>query len=118
GGCAEDDGQVKIPVRPENVALIRPPAGQLGPLLQYQDFFLEDGDLAPLDPGKGGAEALELSPCSAFPAGLLARFEAALKAGGYRLKADDPRPPPAGFRVTRRRRPQLPTPLPPAPPPA
>jgi hypothetical protein len=101
-GSAAHEAKVQIVVRPDNVALIRPPAELLGPLLEYQDFFLGDADLAPLDPGKEGSEAPELSPCSAFPAGLLPRFEAALTDAGYRVITDDRRPRAGGFAVNRR----------------
>jgi hypothetical protein len=101
-GSSADKKPVKIVVRPDNIALISPPAEQLGPLLEYQRFFLGDAELAPLDLDKGGPEATELSPCSAFPAGLLPRFKAALTAAGYRVTTDDRRPRAGGFAVNKR----------------
>src|SRR5262245_20604495 len=89
-GFSADDGQIKILVRPDNVALIRPPAGQLRPLAEYQSFFIGKTDMA-ADDLDDEIDGPELSPSSAFPAGLLGRFQAALVAHGYHVTVDDRR---------------------------
>src|SRR5438552_5405510 len=91
-----DGPRVKFVVRPDNVALISPPAEHLAPLLEYQKFFIEG------QPGDVALDDAELSPCSAFPAGLLSRFEAALTAEGYQASIDDRRPRAGGFAVNKR----------------
>jgi hypothetical protein len=97
-GAPAGKKQVRIVVRPDNVALIRPPAGQLRPLAEYQSFLIDKTDTAAgdLDDAIDGPE---LSPSSAFPAGLLGRFQAALTAGGYQVTVDDRRRFEQGFRV-------------------
>src|SRR5262249_17889306 len=67
------------------------PVEQLPPLLDYQAFVLDDED--------AGLGVPELGPCSTFPAGLVPRFSAALKAGGYKVSVDDRRRFEEGFRV-------------------
>src|SRR5262245_23917243 len=82
--------EVKILVLTTNVALVSPPAEQLKPLAEYQSFFIDKTDMA-VDNLVDQIDGPELSPSSAFPAGLLGRFQAALVAGGYRVTVDDSR---------------------------
>src|SRR5262245_33466947 len=84
--------KVKIVVLPGNVALVSPPAEELGPLLDYQEFALGDGHSAGEPPGDAAAHASDLGPCSAFPAGFVPRFRDALVANGYHVTVDDRRP--------------------------
>src|SRR5262249_35154721 len=78
-------------VLPGNIALVSPPVDHLDPLQRYNPFLLEDGGPAGGLVGDEVAAAQELSPCSAFPAGLVPRFRAELRPAGYRVVVDDRR---------------------------
>jgi hypothetical protein len=80
-----DEAEVRIVIRPDNVALLYPPAEDLPPLLPYRKFAIEEqpGDEALDEPG--------LSAGTAFPAGLVPYLEAALAADGHDVTIDDRR---------------------------
>ena len=83
-GFSADDGQVKILIRPDNVALISPSAEHLEALLPYRKYVLEGQPDDALD-------TFEHSSCTAFPGGLVPRFEDELTADGYHVTIDDRR---------------------------
>lgn len=81
---------VEITILPSNVALVRPRAEDLRPLWGYENFLIADDD-AERPPDHGETDDPPFSSCSAFPAGLIARLQAALEADGFRVAVDDRR---------------------------
>src|SRR5262245_56390944 len=80
-----DEAEVRIVVRPDNVAVLYPPAEDLIPLLPYRKFVIEE------QPGDAALDEPELSAGTAFPAGRVPHIEAALAADGYAVTIDDRR---------------------------
>jgi hypothetical protein len=90
----------RMVIGPDKVALISPPLEQLGPLLPYTEFVIDGrGEEHTRHPAL--ADDGEPCACSAFPAGLAPRFQAALKAAGYRVDVSEPRSPALYHRVDR-----------------
>jgi hypothetical protein len=91
-GPPDDHRNAKIVLLPGKVARISPPLRHLGPLIRYMDFVIDGRGAEHTrdpDPVEGG----EPCACSAFPAGLAPRFEAALTAAGYRVEVAERRSP-------------------------
>jgi hypothetical protein len=84
-GSSADEVEVRIVVRPDNVALLSPPAEDLPPLLPFRKFVIEE------QPGDDALDEPEGSPGTAFPAGLVPHIEAALTAAGHDVTIDDRR---------------------------
>ena len=74
--------------------MVSPPFAQLMPLHSYKAFFLVD-----LERSTNELSHAQLGPCSAFPAGLVPRFQAILANAGHRVTVTDDRNFEEGFRV-------------------